>query len=82
LSNIIEGKHNRKAAFTFEYLFLDLTIELGSRFYISFLAGITYKEPKLQIRDLLTLLKKSRKLKTYLYRARFKEEQKIEYDTL
>jgi hypothetical protein len=47
LSNIMEGKHNRKVAFTFKHLFLDLIIEPGPRFYILFLTGITYKEPKL-----------------------------------
>jgi hypothetical protein len=81
-SNIIEGKYNRKAMFTFEHLFLDLTIEPGPRFYTSFLAGIIYKKLKLRIRDLLALPKKSRELKTYPYEARFKEEQKIEYDIL
>jgi hypothetical protein len=81
-SNIMEGKRNRKVAFTFEHLFSDLIMEPGPRFYTSFLAGITYKEPKLRIRSLLALLKKSRELETHLYGARFKEEQKIEYDTL
>jgi hypothetical protein len=73
-SNIVEGKRNRKAAFTFKYLFSDLTMEPGPRFYTSFLAGTTYKEPKLRIRDLPALPKKSRELETYPYGARFKEE--------
>jgi hypothetical protein len=81
-SNIVEGKRNRKAAFTFEHLFSDLTMEPGPRFYTSFLAGTTYKEPKLRIRDLPALPKKSRELETHPYGARFKEEQKIEYDIL
>jgi hypothetical protein len=72
--NIIKGKHNRKVAFMFKYLFLDLIIEPGPRFYMSFLAGIIYKKPKLRIRDLPALSKKSCKLKTHLYGARFKEE--------
>ena len=46
-SNIMEGKRNRKVAFMFEYLFLDFIMELESRFYMSFLAGIIYKESKL-----------------------------------
>jgi hypothetical protein len=67
--NIIKGKHNRKVAFTFKHLFSDLIIELSLRFYTSFLAGITYKELKLRIRNLPALPKKSYKLKTYLYEA-------------
>jgi hypothetical protein len=81
-SNIVEGKRNRNATFTFEHLFSNLTIELVSRFYTSFLTGTTYKESQLRIRDLPAPLKKFRELETHLYGARFKEEQKIEYDTL
>jgi hypothetical protein len=81
-SNIIKGKRNYKTTFTFKHFFLNLIIKLSLRFYTSFLIKTTYKELKLQIRNLLALLKKSRKLKTYLYKARFKEEQKIKYDTL
>ncbi len=72
--NIVEGKRNRNAAFTFKHLFLDLTIELVLRFYILFLARITFKESQLRILDLPALPKKFCELETYLYRARFKKE--------
>ena len=81
-SNIVKGKRNCNIAFTFKHFFLNFIIKLVLRFYTSFLAGITYKKSQLRIRDLLAPLKKFRKLETYLYRARFKEEQKIEYNTL
>jgi hypothetical protein len=67
--NIIKKKYNYKAVFMFKYLFLNLIIKLSLKFYISFLAKITYKKLKLRIYNLLTLLKKSCKLKTYLYKA-------------
>jgi hypothetical protein len=43
---------------------------------------MAYKELKLRFRDFLTLLKKYRELNSYLYKARFKEEQKVKYKTL
>jgi hypothetical protein len=41
-----------------------------------------YKEPKLRIRDLTALLKKYRELDSHLYGTQFKQEQKVEYETL
>jgi hypothetical protein len=81
-SNIVEGKRNRKAAFTIEPLFWDLIEEPISKYYTSFLAGTTYKEPKLRIRDLPAPPKKHRELDSHPYGARFKQEQKVEYETL
>jgi len=81
-SNIVERKRNRNAAFTFKHLFSDLTIKPVLRFYTSFLAKTTYKESQLRIRDLPAPLKKFRELETHLYKARFKEEQMLEYNTL
>jgi hypothetical protein len=81
-SNIVEGKRNRKAAFTIKQLFWDLTIYPTSTYYSSFLAGTTFQEPKLRIRDLPAPPKKHRELDTHPYGARFKQEQKVEYDTL
>ena len=81
-SNIIKGKYNCKIAFIIELLFWDLIEEPISKYYISFLIGIIYKELKLRIRDLPILSKKYRELDSYLYEARFKQEQKVEYKTL
>jgi hypothetical protein len=47
LLNIIKGKYNHKITFIFKYFFLNLIIEPGPRFYISFLTGIIYKKFKL-----------------------------------
>ena len=80
--NIVEGKYNRKVAFIIESLFWDLIEEPISKYYTSFLAGTTYKEPKLRIRDLPAPPKKHRELDSHLYGARFKQEQKVEYETL
>ena len=82
LLNIIKGKCNCKVTFTIELLFWDFIKELISKYYMSFLIRITYKELKLRIRDLLALLKKYYKLNNHLYKARFKQKQKVKYKTL
>ena len=43
---------------------------------------MTYKELKLRIRDLPAPLKKYRELDNHLYGTRFKQEQKVKYETL
>jgi hypothetical protein len=71
-SNIVKGKRNCKATFTIEPLFWDLIKELISKYYMSFLIRIIYKESKLRIRDLPAPSKKHRELDNHLYGTRFK----------
>jgi hypothetical protein len=70
--NIIKGKYNYKVVFIIKLLFWDFIKELISKYYISFLVRIIYKELKLRIRDFPTLPKKHYELDSHLYRARFK----------
>ena len=46
-SNIIKGKYNYKVTFTIKLLFWDLIKEPISKYYMSFLIRIIYKELKL-----------------------------------
>jgi len=82
-TNILEGKRIRKpAAFTFERLFWDPLCNPFPAYHSSFMAGASFSVPRIHIRDLPPPPKRDKDLATHPYGRFFKEDQKIEYQTL